>query len=147
MTEYIFGPDGEPIGPAFDAATSAEKDAISACIEFFAAYSDRISYYVQRVEELDRSGVDTVITLINVDDPTGNGSVIANLLMPGEDWQQYRDRGEPPVALGLATKQPFPAILADMGYETASQELGSTDDLRIVLLHAGTVQILDARFE
>ena len=38
------------------------------------------------------------VICIDVDDPTWTDEV--SILMPGHDWQQYRDRGEKPVARG-----------------------------------------------
>lgn len=41
-----------------------------------------------------------VMTCIQVDDARWRG--IVDALMPGYDWQQYRDRGEEPIARGSA---------------------------------------------
>ena len=147
MAEYLFGKDAEPVGPELDSLTEAQRHSIAACIDLFALHADRLRYFTDRVSELGRSGADTVITLINVDDPSGNGALIADLLMPDHDWQSYRDREETPIARGLAPKEGFPAILDDLGYHVAATELASTDELRIIVLHAETVQIMDARFE
>ncbi len=146
MTEYLFGPDAMAVGTELDELTDSRRGAIDDCVGFFAANSDRMRHFAGRVVELGRSGADTVITLIDVDDPTGHGRLLADLLMPGEDWQQYRDRGETPVARGLAAKEAFPDILSELGYDLAASELASTDDLRVIVLHAETVQIMDVRF-
>lgn len=146
MTEYLFGPDGRAVGPELDKLTESRSSAIDDCIGFFAANADRIKHFAGRVVELGRSGADTVITLIDVDDPTGNGRIFADLLMPGQDWQQYRDRGETPVARGLAAKEAFPDILSELGYNVAASELERTDELRVIVLYAETVQIMDVRF-
>lgn len=146
MTEYLAGRDGMPIGPDVDALSGDNMDSIKACMSFFAANADRIKYFIQRVKELGRSGADTVITLIDVDDPTGHGALLADLLMPGEDWQQYRDRGEVPVARGLAARETFPEILEELGYDVAARELASSDDLRVIVLHASAVQVMEVQF-
>lgn len=147
MTEYLFGRDGQPIGAELDALTDAQRESLSACAELLVSNADRVKHFTARVRELGRSGADTVITLINVDDPSGNGALLADMLMPGHDWQQYRDRGETPIARGLAAKESFPGILNKLGYHVAANELASNDDLRIIVLHGGTVQIMDAQFE
>ncbi len=147
MTEYLFGRDGAPVGPELDTLSDTQKDSIDACAKFFIANSERMRHFRSRVGELGRSGADTVITLIDVDDPTGHGALLADLLMSGHDWQQYRDRGEIPVARGLAAKEAFPEILSELGYDVAARELSETDDLRVLVLHGGTVQVMDVQFE
>lgn len=146
MTEYLFGPEGTPVGPDIDELPDSKRAQINACINFFAANADRLKHFAQRVHELGRSGADTVITLIDVDDPTGHGALLADLLMPSHDWQQYRDRGEIPVARGLAAREPFPEILTKLGYNDAAAELRSTEDLRVIVLHAETIQVMDVQF-
>jgi len=147
MTEYSFGPDGIPVGPDLDSLTAGQRESLNECAAFFVAHVERIRHFADRVAELGRSGADTVITLINVDDPTGHGRLLADLLMPGHDWQQYRAQGEVPVARGLAIKEPLPGILAELGYDIAARELADTDDLRVVVLHAGTVQVMEVQFD
>ncbi len=41
---------------------------------------------------------DFITVAIDVDDP--NWTEIVDVLMPDHDWQQYRDRGEKPIARG-----------------------------------------------
>jgi hypothetical protein len=146
VTEYLAKPGGKPVGPDVDALPDDKRASIEACLDFFALNAERIRHFSERIEALGRSGADTIITLIDVDDPTGNGAVLAELLMPGHDWQQYRDKGVPAVARGLADKEPFPDILARLGYDVAARELASTDELRVLVLHAETVQIMDVQF-
>lgn len=147
MAEYIFGRDAKPVGAEFDSLTDAQRNSITACAEFFAACAERIKHLAERAEQLGRSGADTVITLIDVDDPSGHGALLADHLMPNEDWQQYRDQGKTPTMTGLAAKESFPAILDALGYHIAAQELENSTDLRIVVLHAESVQIMDVQFE
>ncbi len=146
MTEYLMGPDRNPVGPDVDNLSPTELDAINKCAEFFAANADRVRYFTDRVKELGRSGADTVIVVIDVDDPTGHGALLADLLMPGEDWQQYRDKGDIPVARGLVAKEQFPGILADLGYLKAAEELARTDELSVVVLHVEMVQVMVVNF-
>jgi hypothetical protein len=55
-----------------------------------------MAYRAINVLGLDPSEVATVA--INVDDPAWTD--LAEKLMPGHDWQSYRDRGELPIARG-----------------------------------------------
>jgi hypothetical protein len=146
MAEYLVGKDFRPFGPDVDKLTDDGRASIDACLRFFAANADRMKHFTQRVRELGRSGADTVITLIDVDDPTGHGKILADMLVPDENWQQYRDRGEVPVARGLAASESFPEILEELGYSVAAHELARSDDLQVVVLHAGTVQVMQVQF-
>jgi hypothetical protein len=139
--EFLAGADG-PLIPNPGETVSAEQLARAmSALEFFRANAERLSHFKQRVEELGRSGRDTVITLINVDDPVGK--VLSDILMPGHDWQQYRDAGETPVARGLASKDGIPEFLAEFGFGDAARELSETDDLRVVVLDSGIAQVLE----
>ena len=43
------------------------------------------------------------MVLFNVDDP--NGGVLADITMPGHDWDQYRAQGQTPIASGLLKRE------------------------------------------
>ncbi len=51
-----------------------------------------------RATDRGLSGREFMLVCIDADDPTWTDMV--DSLMPGEDWQHYRDRGEKPVARG-----------------------------------------------
>src|SRR6185436_4774477 len=51
---------------------------------------------------LDDPTAVAVVVLLNVDDV--HGGPIADMLMPGHNWQEIRDRGEVPFARGLAMR-------------------------------------------
>lgn len=59
-------------------------------------------HFAIRVREQGRDPAAMVIVILEVDDPLGGA--VANRLMPGHDWQPIRDRGQMPVACGLAMK-------------------------------------------
>lgn len=63
---------------------------------------ERIEYFRGRVKALGKTSEEVVIVLLNVDDPIGGK--LASILMPDHDWQAYRDRGEIPIARGLAMR-------------------------------------------
>ncbi len=145
--EYIFGRDGVLVGQDLDALSADELQAIQSCASFLLINANHILRFTNRVTELGRSGLDTVITLIDVDEPSGKGGLVAELLMPGHNWQQYRDRGEVPIARGLASKDGFPEILTELGYANAARHLSGTDELSVVVLHAGTAQVMEVAIE
>jgi hypothetical protein len=142
--EFLSGPDG-PIIPDPDKIPDSEHlERTQAAMDFFKANSGRMKHFKQRVEELGRTGRDTVITLIDVNDPVGE--ILAEVLMPGHDWQQYRDAGKIPIAQGLAAKSAMPDFLQSFGYETAAEELAMADDLKVIVLSAGAALVIDIDF-
>ncbi|HKR81995.1 MAG TPA: hypothetical protein VJR27_03265 [Candidatus Saccharimonadales bacterium] len=116
--EFLAGSDG-PIVPDPNKAAYNERELTKSqsAMDFFLGNAERMIHFKRRAEELGRSGEDTVITLINVDDPVGK--ILADRLMPGQDWQSYRDAGETPVARGLASKSGIPQFLETAGYNAA----------------------------
>jgi len=88
-----------------------------------------------------RSPSSVVIVLINVDDV--HGGPIAEALMPGHDWQEYRDRGELPVARGLAGREGIEAVLADFDKE-AAVKLKVTKGIAVVVVDHGVAEIFGA---
>ncbi len=142
--EFLSSLDGSIIPDPSQSPTREQLERTQAAMEFFKGNAERVRHFTQRVEELGRTGEDTVITLIDVDDRVGK--VLADMLMPGHDWQRYRDAGEIPVARGLAAKDGIPEFLKDAGYELAANELLATNDLRVVVLNSGVALVLDVEF-
>lgn len=143
--EFSVGRDGPIVPEPEHAATPEQLARTQTAMDLFQANAERIQHFKQRVEELGRSGEDTVVTLLNVDDPMGN--ILADFLMPEYDWQRYRDAGEVPVARGLAAKDGILTFLQEAGYTIAAQELADTNDLRVLVMDAEVALILDVRFE
>ncbi len=86
---------------------------------------ERIGHFRKRVVELGRTPKEVVIVVINVDDAFGG--CVAELLMPGHDWQAYRDRGEVPFARGIADRGGLEDILGPYDPE-AAKKLREWDD-------------------
>ena len=144
FVEFITGPDGPIIPDPESAATDEHLASTESAMDLFRANAERVKHFERRVGELGRSGRDTVITVLNVDDPLGG--VLADILMPGHDWQRYRDAGEIPVARGLASKSGLPEFLEEAGYSIAAGELAGTDDLRVLVLDSGVALVLGVDF-
>lgn len=53
-----------------------------------------------------------VMVAIDMDDP--EWSDVGDDLMPGENWQQYRDRGEKPIARGAAMADPLVDYISEV---------------------------------
>lgn len=142
--EFLAGPDGPIVPDPHESPTKKQLEKAQEAMNFFKANAERLRHFKQRVEELGRTGEDTVITLIDVDDRVGK--ILADILMPGHDWQKYRDAGETPVARGLAAKDGMPEFLRDAGYNLAANELLATSNLQVVVLYSGVALVLDVEF-
>jgi hypothetical protein len=69
--------------------------------EIFDDSAQRLADMAHRaVHVLGHAPADIVTVAIHVDDP--DWTDLAETLMPGADWQSYRDRGEKPIARGTA---------------------------------------------
>lgn len=99
---------------------------------------ERVRYFIDRIKQRSDSPKQVVITLINVDDP--HGGQIADMLMPGHDWQTYRDRGEIPIARGLADRESIRAVLA-LFDEEAATKLQRNESVAIVVVDRGVAEI------
>lgn len=142
--EFLAGSSGAIVPNPNELASDERIARTQSATDFFRANAERIKHFKQRVEDLGRSGQDTVITLINVDDPIGRA--LADCLMPEHDWHRYRDAGETPVARGLAEKHGVHEFLEEVGYTAAAADLQSTDDLRVVVLDAEVALVMDVAF-
>lgn len=103
------------------------------CRTTFDMNADRVEHFKNRMVERELSGRDVVITVINVDDP--HGGVLAEVLMPGHDWQAYRDRGEVPFARGLAGREGVQQFLDTIDREAAAKLSMVTEPAVVVVDH------------
>jgi len=111
------------------------------CRRTFDLHAERVAHFKTRLAERGLNPQDTVITLVNVDDP--HGSLLAHALMPGHDWQEYRDRGETPFARGLASREGMQAFLEEIDEEAASK-LRDMTDAAVVVVDYGVAEIFPA---
>ena len=81
--------------------TAAAVMGAVACHNLLASSRERVEHFARRITERGDDASEVVIAVLNVNDP--HGAEIADMLMPGHDWQSIRDRGEIPVARGLAS--------------------------------------------
>lgn len=66
------------------------------CKNTLAMNADRVEHFKRRLTERGMTADQAVIVLLNVDDV--HGGPLADVLMPGHNWQEIRDRGEVPFA-------------------------------------------------
>lgn len=105
------------------------------------AHKDRVAHFQQRFRELDCDVQQVVIVLANVDHESG--AVLADALMPGQDWQQYRDRGEVPFARGLAGRDGVQEFLNVLDGD-AAEKLKNATGLSVVVIDYGVAEVFPA---
>jgi hypothetical protein len=111
------------------------------CNETFNMNKERIDYFAGRIVERRKTEDNQyVIIILNVDDP--NGEAITNVLMPGYDWDQFRDKGEIPYARGLASRYYIDQVLKDLDPE-AYQKLQKLEPTAtpVVIVDHGVAEI------
>lgn len=114
---------------------AVEKHNLRGTLEMNA---DRVAHFKRRVAELGRLPTEVVIVVLAVDDKFGGA--LAKILMPGHDWQAYRDRGEVPFARGLAGREGIEEALDTFDKEAAAK-LRETRDLAVVVVDRGVAEV------
>lgn len=130
--------DGKIILEDPDAEAVIRAVAKHNCRALFDLNADRVHHFVARMHDREDNPAEVCITLINVDDP--HGALIADKLMPGHDWQAYRDRGEVPIARGLAGREGLQEVLGlfDVG---AAAKLRGIEGIAILVVDQGVAEI------
>jgi len=111
------------------------------CRLTFEGQVDRVKHFVQRMKERGVSAADVVIVLINVDAPFGG--TLAELLMPGFDWQAVRDQGQVPFARGLAGREGIEEALAVFDKD-AAEKLKTMTTTAVVVVDHGVAEVFEA---
>lgn len=134
--------DGQPV--LIDPVAVGVMDAINkhACRKTFEAQSDRVQHFVGRAAARGMTADSVVIVLLNVDDP--NGGELASCLMPGNNWQQFRDAGEVPFARGLAGRSGVLEWLEALD-KPAAEKLAAMTTLAVVVMDYGAVEVFEAQ--
>lgn len=140
-TVTIYVMDEEFISNNPEAALMAKAIGKANCMNLFDLNTDRVEHFRNRATELNRTAADTVIVLINVDDV--HGGPIVDVLMPGFNWQEVRDRGMIPIARGLASKAATQNILAEFDVEACKKLEGMTE-LAVVVVDEAVAEIFPA---
>jgi len=108
------------------------------CRVAFGVNAERIEHFKTRISELGRTSQDIIIGIISVDDE--NGSAIADLVMPGFNWQEIRDRGEKPFARGLIVRD-FMQEALELFDQEAADKLKSSKGISVVVIDCGVAEI------
>lgn len=121
-----------------DAVAMARAVEKHNCKLTFEMHGDRIAHYARRTIDRGDNAADVLIVVANVDDRYG--SVLADALMPGADWSEFRERGETPFALGLAGRPGVQDFL-DRIDEAAGKKLQHHAGVAVVVVDRGVAEI------
>lgn len=103
--------------------------------------ADRVAHFKRRLKDRNMTAAEAVIVVINVDDI--HGGPLANTLMPGHNWQEFRDRGEIPFARGLAMRDGIQEYLEHFDCEAAAK-LKDMTNVAVVVVDRGVAEIFPA---
>ena len=103
--------------------------------------ADRVEHFKRRLAERGMTADQAVIVLLNVDDV--HGGPLADVLMPGYNWQEIRDRREIPFARGLAMREGIQEALSAFDKE-AAEKLQGMSDVAVVVVDHGVAEVFAA---
>ena len=101
------------------------------CVSAFEQHQDRIAHFERRIKVLGLSPEEMVIVLLNMEDPFGGP--LGERLMPGRNWQQFRDRGQTPYARGFVYKAGVANALELLDVDMANTLRTSSELLVLVM--------------
>jgi hypothetical protein len=102
---------------------------------------DRVTHFKHRFAERKLQADESVIVVLNADDVHGNE--LAAVLMPDQNWQEIRDRGEVPFARGLAGRAFMQAALNAFDADAATKLL-NMKQLAVVVVDHGVAEVFAA---
>lgn len=111
------------------------------CKILFEDSAERVQYFKGRMSERKLDPKEFCIVLLNVDDP--HGGAIADILMPGHDWQAVRDTGAVPVARGLAGRPALTDVILSFDKE-AGEKLRDLEGLVVLVVDRGVAEVFPA---
>jgi hypothetical protein len=103
--------------------------------------AERIAHFQKRASDLGKSD-SCALLILNVDDLIGGE--LAAILMPGHDWQAYRDQGQVPFARGLADREGMQGILELVDPEEALKLRSMTNTLPVIVMDHQVVVVFRA---
>jgi len=113
------------------------------CRILFEHNSDRVAHFTERAKLRGLPPTEVVIVIINVDAPFGKA--LADALMPGFNWQEVRDRGEIPIARGLAGREGLQEALDFIDPEAAAKLRAS--EFAVIVVDQGVAEVYSVPWE
>jgi hypothetical protein len=102
---------------------------------------ERVQYFKGRMSERRLDPKEFCIVLLNVDDRYGGP--IANMLMPGHDWQAVRDQGLLPIARGMASRGALSDVVLSFDKE-AGEKLRNMEGIVVLVVDRGVAEVFPA---
>jgi hypothetical protein len=108
--------------------------------------ADRVAHFKRRIIERGMTLQEVCIVIINVDNSAGGP--IANLLMPGTDWDAIRAQGQIPFARGLAMREGMQNALDMIDKETgtteAGQQLRRAEGVPVIVMDHERIEVFES---
>ena len=111
------------------------------CRETLELHLDRVEHFKRRFRKLGMTVNQAVIVVVNVDDV--HGGILANILMPGYNWQKIRNQGGIPFANGLAKRDGIQAALETFDNK-AAKKLQDMATLAVVVVDHSVAEVFQA---
>lgn len=133
--EIYCNENGEPI--AYCPKESFGATDVERALFYNAQDQASIARLERRAQEKTReAGEQQLVVCIDVDDPAW--TFLVDMLMPGADWEQFRARGERPIARGVVPAGPLADIVAKT-YPAAGEV--PLDKVSVLIFAAGGVWV------
>jgi len=104
--------------------------------------ADRVQHFKKRITELGLTVEESLIVILNVDDE--HGGPLADVFMPNQNWQVFRDRGEVPFARGLVRREGIDEALEFFDKEAAYKLRAMADKAVVVVVDFGVAEVFPA---
>jgi hypothetical protein len=101
----------------------------------------RVPYFKQRLTHHKMTAEERVILIVNVNDT--HGEPLANVLMPEENWQKFRDEGKIPFVRSLVDRKMIQEYLEFFDRE-AEAKLKDMTGVAIVVIDHGVAEVFPA---
>jgi len=126
----------DPVAVAMVSAVSKQN-----CKNTLEINADRVVHFKKRITERGMTASKVVIVLLNVNDV--HGGPLAEVVMPGYDWQKIRNRGETPFARGLVARD-FIQDALEMFDKVAAEKLKKMTEVAVVVVDHGVAEVFVA---
>ena len=140
-TSVVYEIDGQLVLDDPQAAAIIRAVHKHNCQNTFDMSIDRVAHFKQRLSERGMTAEQAVIVILNVDDM--HGGPLADVLMPGHNWQEIRDRDEVPFARGLAMRGGIEDAIRVFDTE-AADKLQSMSEVAAVVVDHGVAEVFAA---
>src|SRR5574338_846388 len=111
------------------------------CGATLALNADRVIHFKKRIRDLGKTVQEVCIVILNVDDH--NGGMLADILMPGYDWDAIRAQGQIPFARGLTSRDTLQKGLVILDPE-AGKKLEEAKGVAVVVMDHGVVEVFES---